>query len=138
MNEGTNAMWEIVWEQQKAKVLVDKMHSTVVRVISFVVQHQIVINKVERIGARLEGIRNHFVDEISGQGGKFVDVFASVAAVRDAIAKVKVECLQQAVLEEVALNHAELLHIFIANLKFDTAMEKERNEEEVVSLWAAA
>jgi hypothetical protein len=37
---------------------------TVVRVVGFVVQHKFVIDKVERVGSRLEGIGNHLVDEL--------------------------------------------------------------------------
>lgn len=37
---------------------------TVVRVVGFIVQHQFIIDKVEGVGARLERVCDHFIDEL--------------------------------------------------------------------------
>lgn len=61
---------------------------------------------------------DHLVDEICRQRGKLVDVLASIFRVWNAVAEVEVKSFQQAILEEVALNHSEVFHVFVADLKF--------------------
>ena len=42
--------------------------------------------------------------------GELVDMFARVLGVRDAVAELKVERLEQLVAEEVTLDHSEVVH----------------------------
>ncbi len=81
----------------------------VVSVVSFVVHDQLVVDKVEAVGARLERILYHEGDGLLVEAGKLVDVLAAVLAVGDAEAKVKVEGFQMLVPKEVTLNHAKIL-----------------------------
>lgn len=91
---------------------------TIIRVVGFVVQDKLIIHEVKGVGARLEWMSDHLVDEIWRQRGKLVDVLASIFRVRNAVAEVEVESFQQAILEEMALNHSEVFHVFVADLKF--------------------
>ena len=57
-----------------------------------------------------------------GQGRQLVDVLARVDGVGDDEAKVEVEGLDEAVLEEMALNHAEAVDGQIAGREFDAVV----------------
>lgn len=48
-----------------------------------------------------------------------------VLRIGNAITEVEVERLQQTILEEVALNHSKVFHVFVADLKLD-AIKKGR------------
>ena len=81
----------------------------VVRVVSLIVHHQLVVDEVETIRPRLERVLDHKLDCGSVKFGELVNVFARVLAVGDAEAEVKVEGLEVTVPEEVALYHPEVL-----------------------------
>lgn len=117
-------------ELQSAMECVDERStSTVIRVISFVVQDKFIIDEIKRIRPCLERVRNHLVDEIGWQRRKLVDVLASVLRVGNAVAEVEVERFQQVVFEIVALNHSEILHVFAANLELHAGRIKTKNYE---------
>ena len=82
---------------------------SVVGVVRLVVHDEDVVHEVEAVGPGLEGELNHLVHELLLKAGELVNVLAGVAAAGDAEAKVKVECLQVSVPEEVALNHSKVL-----------------------------
>src|SRR5690554_3468609 len=85
---------------------------------------QLVVHEVEAI--RLGGlwIVDHLLTQLGTNGRKVVDVFAGIRAVRDAESKVKVERLQQGIVEKVPFNHSETVDCLGPDLKLDTGMEE--------------
>lgn len=92
---------------------------TIIGVIGFVVQDKSVVNKVKRIRSRFKRMCDHLAYQLCWERWELVNVLASVSRVWNAVPKVEVESLQQAVLEVMPLNHPEIFHIFIADLKLD-------------------
>ena len=83
---------------------------SIVRVVCLVVHHQLVVHKVEAVGASLEGVPHHLIDCVLGQLRKLVNVLAAVQTIRNAEPKIKVECFEMLIPEEVTLDHPELGH----------------------------
>lgn len=68
---------------------------------------------------------NHLVNEISRQRGKFVNMLASVPRIGNAIPEIEVKGFQQPILEEMSLNHPEVFHVLVANLKLNAKRKGE-------------
>lgn len=81
---------------------------TIVRVVSLVVHHELLVYEVEAIRARLEWVLHHLIDRLLGQLGKLVNMLAAVQTVRDAKAKVKVEGFEMLISKKVSLDHSEV------------------------------
>ena len=88
---------------------------SIVRVVCLVVHHQLVVHKVEAVGPSLEGVPHHLIDCVLGQLRKLVNVLAAVQTIRNAEPKIKVECFEMLIPEEVTLNHPELGHWLPSN-----------------------
>ena len=86
-----------------------RFDSPAVSIVGFVVHYQLVVDKVEAVGARLERILDHDGNRLLVEPGELVDVLAGVLAVGDAEPKVKVEGLEVLVPEKVSLYHAKIL-----------------------------
>lgn len=99
---------------------------TIVGIISFIMQNQLIVHEIKRIRSRLEGTRNHLVYELRGQCWKLVNVLTSVLRVGNAIWKIEIESFQQPVLEEMTLNHSKVFHVSVANLKLHAVNEIEK------------
>ena len=82
---------------------------SVVGIVRLVVHDQLVVDKLEAVGARLERILDHDGNRLLVEPGELVDVLAGVLAVGDAEPKVKVEGLEVLVPEKVSLYHAKIL-----------------------------
>lgn len=67
---------------------------TVVAVVSLVVQYKLIIDKIKRVRSSLEGMRNHFLDEIGWQRWKLINVFTRIPRVWNAIAEIEVKGFQ--------------------------------------------
>ena len=67
---------------------------SVVGIVRLVVHDQLVVDKVEAVGARLERILDHDGNRLLVEPGELVGVLAGVLAVGDAEPKVKVEGLE--------------------------------------------
>ena len=81
---------------------------TIVRVVRLVVHHKLLVYKVEAVRARLERVLHHLIDRLLGQPGKLVNMLTAVQTVRDAKAKVKVECFEMLISKKVSLDHPEV------------------------------
>lgn len=46
-------------------------------------------------------------------------MFAGIFTIWNTIPKLKVECFQESIAEEMSLNHAKVIHRFITNSKFN-------------------
>ena len=81
---------------------------SIVRVISLVVHHKLVVYEVEAVRPSLEGVLHHLDDHVLGQLRELVDVLTAVQTVRDAESEVKVECFEMLIPKKVTLNHPKL------------------------------
>lgn len=87
-------------------------------------QDELVVDEIKRVGSSFEWMRDHLIDELCWQRREFINVLARVPRVGNAIAKVEIERLQQLFLVIMPLNHSEIFHIFIADLKLDAVIIK--------------
>ena len=88
----------------------------VVSVVRLVVHDKLVVHEVEAVGACLEGVLDHQLDGGRVKLGELVDVLAGVLAVGDAETEVKVEGLEMAISEIVALIMLILMMIAVMTM----------------------
>ena len=93
--------------------------SPIIGVVSLVMHNQLVINEVEAVRSCLKWVLNHQIDRCLVKLRKFIDMFASVFAVRYAEAKVEIESFQMLVSEEVPFYHPKVLDWSASDAELD-------------------